>query len=273
MPRYRARTGSAVSRRGYHRVMPSAVILVHGLRTSATMWRQQVEDLTSRGIQVLAVDLPGHGTRLGERFTLEAAVAAIDDAVAEATAETGRPPYLVGFSLGGYLAIEWAAQNPGRITGLLAASCGTVPGALVINTWRGIAKVIHLFPDRGRALNDFAVRLFVPPPGAGDIIAGGVALDVMDDVLRALLRLRPLASLGRVSDPVLFVNGQFDHVGLQAGRFLAAARRGRLVTVPRATHMVSATHPAQFTAALLENYTAVSTTRSSSRLPDADEDW
>lgn len=253
--------------------MPSAVILVHGLRTSATMWRQQVEDLTSRGIPVLAVDLPGHGTRLGERFTLQAAVAAIDDAVSEATAATGHPPYLVGFSLGGYLAIEWAAQHPGRVTGLLAASCGTVPGAMVMNTWRGIAKVIHLFPDRGRALNDFAVRLFVPSPGAEDIIAGGVALEVMDDVLIALLRLRPLESLGSIGEPVLFVNGQFDHVGLQAGKFLAAARSGRLVTVPRATHMVSATHAAQFTAALLDDYAAVSATPSSSRLPDADEDW
>ena len=253
--------------------MHSAVILVHGLRTSATMWRQQVEDLTARGIPVRAVDLPGHGTRLGERFTLEAAVSAIDDAVAEATAATGRPPYLVGFSLGGYLAIEWAAQHPGRVTGLLAASCGTAPRALVMNTWRAVAKVIHTFPDRGRALNDFAVRLFVPSPGAEDIIAGGVALEVMDDVLRALLRLRPLASLGTVAEPVLFVNGQFDHVGLHAGKFLAAARRGRLVTVPRATHMVSATHPAQFTAALLDGYAAVSTTPSSPRLPDADEDW
>lgn len=253
--------------------MPPAVILVHGLRTSATMWRQQVEDLTVRGIPVLTVDLPGHGTRLGERFTLDAAVAAIDHAVAEATAAAGRPPYLVGFSLGGYLAIEWAAQHPGRVTGLLAASCGTVPSALVMNTWRVAAKVIHTFPDRGRALNDFAVRLFVPSPGAEDIVAGGVALEVMDDVLRALLGLRPLASLGRVAEPVLFVNGQFDHVGLHAGKFLAAARRGRLVTVPRATHMVSATHPAQFTAALLEHYTAVSATPRSSRLPDADEDW
>lgn len=253
--------------------MLSTVILVHGLRTSATMWRQQVEDLTAAGVPVLAVDLPGHGTRLGERFTLDAAIAAIDEAVTEATASTGRPPYLVGFSLGGYLAIEWAAQQPGRVTGLLAASCATVPRAVVIDTWRVIARVIHTFPDRGRALNDFAVRMFVPSPGAEDIIAGGVALEVMDDVLRALRGLRPLASLGTVAEPVLFVNGQFDHVGLQAGKFLAAARRGQRVTVPRATHMVSATHPAQFTAALLENYRAVSATPSSSRLPDADEDW
>lgn len=253
--------------------MPSAVILVHGLRTSATMWRQQVEDLTARGIPVLALDLPGHGSRLGERFTLEAALSSIDDAVTSAIAATGRRPYLVGFSLGGYLAIEWAAQHPGRVSGLLAASCGTVPRSVVMNTWRAIARVIHAFPDRGRALNDVAVRLFVPSPGAEDIIAGGVALEVMDDVLKALLGLRPLESLGTVAEPVLFVNGQLDHVGLQAGRFLAAARRGRLVTVPRATHMVSATHPAQFTAALLEGRTAAGATPTSSRLPDADEDW
>ena len=47
--------------------MPRAhVVLVHGLRTSATMWRRQVAALERRGIDAVAVDLPGHGTRMHE---------------------------------------------------------------------------------------------------------------------------------------------------------------------------------------------------------------
>ncbi|MBG6237761.1 pimeloyl-ACP methyl ester carboxylesterase [Mycetocola sp. CAN_C7] len=233
--------------------MPAPVILVHGLRTSATLWRSQVEELDRLGIPADAIDLPGHGARIGERFTLELALQGIDDAVTAAE-ESGSKPYLVGFSLGGYLAIEWVARNPGRVAGLLAAACATVPHPVVMHGWRGIAKVIHRFPDRGRALNDVAVRLFVPEPGATDVIAGGVALEVMDDVLLTLLTLRPLDRLQEIDVPVLFVNGRFDHVRAHAGRYLAATRNARLVTVPGASHMVSVVRPAAFTAALLDGY-------------------
>ena len=54
------------------------VVLVHGIRTSATMWRAQVEHLTARGNPVIAVDLPGHGSRMSEEFTLETAFGTID---------------------------------------------------------------------------------------------------------------------------------------------------------------------------------------------------
>ncbi|MET0884895.1 MAG: alpha/beta hydrolase [Mycetocola sp.] len=233
--------------------MPATVILVHGLRTSATLWRHQEEHLGGLGIPTNAIDLPGHGSRLGERFSVERALQGIDDAVTAAEA-AGSKPYLVGFSLGGYLAIEWVARNPGRVAGLLAAACATVPHPVIMHGWRGISRVIGLFPDRGRALNDFTVRLFVPQPGATDVIAGGVALDVMDDVLLSLLSLRPVERLAEIDVPVLFVNGRFDHVRAHANRYLAATRTARLVTVPGASHMVSVVRPHEFTDALLEGY-------------------
>ncbi|HEY9499295.1 MAG TPA: alpha/beta hydrolase [Terrimesophilobacter sp.] len=233
--------------------MPSAVVLVHGLRTSATMWRHQIESLQDRNIPVTAIDLPGHGRRMGERFTLENALETIGDAVATASGEGSRP-YLCGFSLGGYLSIEWAAQNPGAISGLLAASCGTTPNRAVLEGWRILARGIHALPDRGRGLNDFMVRMFVPRVGAEDVLAGGVALEVMDDVLRALRPVKPVRSLARIGEPVLFVNGRLDHFRLDARRYLAAAANGRLVTVSGATHMVSLVKPDRFTQLLLDGY-------------------
>jgi pimeloyl-ACP methyl ester carboxylesterase len=233
--------------------MPATVILVHGLRTSSTLWRHQEDELARLGIPTDAIDLPGHGQRLGERFTVDAALAGIDDAVTSAEA-SGHRPYLVGFSLGGYLAIEWVARNPGRVAGLLAAACATVPHPVIMHGWRAISRVISAFPDRGRALNDFTVRLFVPQPGAGDVIRGGVALDVMDDVLLSLLALRPLERLAEIDEPVLFVNGRFDHVRAHANRYVAATRNARLVTVPGASHMVSVVRPQEFTEALLQGY-------------------
>src|SRR5680860_646194 len=92
---------------------PPPILLVHGIRTSATMWRHQVARLRGGGRPVLAIDLPGHGARLGEDFTVEGALAAIDDGV---TALGGRV-MLVGLSLGGYYCVAYAAAHPERVAG------------------------------------------------------------------------------------------------------------------------------------------------------------
>src|SRR5262245_50699425 len=103
------------------------VVLVHGLRSSRTMWRAQVEALRATGRDAVAVDLPGHGRRQGERFTLDGAVDAVDDAVADVSARAGRPALVVGLSLGGYVAIAHAARRPEHVAGLVAAACSTHP--------------------------------------------------------------------------------------------------------------------------------------------------
>jgi pimeloyl-ACP methyl ester carboxylesterase len=227
-------------------------VLVHGLRTSATMWRAQAEALRELGHEAIVPDLPGHGTRMDERFTLERSVATIGDAVARAR----HPVYLVGFSLGGYLSLHWAGLEPApvaldRVTGVLAASCGTTPYRAVLDAWRLAARVIHSFPDRGRGLNDFAVRAAVRDPQlADDVLRGGVALEVMDDALRELRPLRPIASLRRIDLPVTLVNGSLDHFRLQERRYLKAARHGELVHLKGATHMVSLTRSGEFTRVL-----------------------
>lgn len=251
--------------------MPGAIILVHGLRTSATMWRQPREELERVGIRVITVDLPGHGTRISGRFSFDAALTVIGDAVDAATAETGEKPYLVGFSLGGYLSIEYLARHPGAVCGLLAASCGTAPNRVLLGGWRFVARAIHRLPDRGRLMNELAVRFFVPPIGAVDVLAGGAAIDVMDDALRELRALNPVAALAKITEPVLFVNGQLDHFRMHERRYLRAATNSRLVTIAGSTHMVSVTRPHQFTAVLLADYRALTneTKRPSTPTPEA----
>jgi pimeloyl-ACP methyl ester carboxylesterase len=213
------------------------------------MWRRQVAALEAAGHQTIAIDLPGHGSRLGERFTLDGAVAAIANAVLAAD----EPVFLCGFSLGGYTAIHYAGLTKRPIVGLLAASCGTRPNRVALGSWRLAARVIHTFPDRGLALNNWAVRAAVRDPElADDVIRGGVALEVMDDALRELRALRPLHSLTGIHQPVWLVNGTLDHFRLEERRYLAAAPDARLIHVPGATHMVSLTRPEAFTRILLD---------------------
>lgn len=223
------------------------VVLVHGLRTSRTMWRAQVDALRAYDVPALAVDLPGHGERRGERFTLDAAVGAVADGV---DAVGGRA-VVVGLSLGGYVGIAHAVRHPDQVAGLVAAACSTRPLAALVDGWAVLARGIARLPDAGAGLNQGSVDRLLPPQAALDVAAGGFALDVMEDVLREMRAATPVADLARVEAPVWLVNGRYDHFRGEERRFLRACRRGRLVIVPGATHLVSLTAPVGFSRVLL----------------------
>jgi pimeloyl-ACP methyl ester carboxylesterase len=225
---------------------PVPVLLVHGIRAAAGMWRHQREWLAAAGHPVLAIDLPGHGTRLAEEFSVAGALAAIDAGV---DALGGRV-LLVGLSLGGYYAMAYAARHPDKVLGLVAAGSAFVPSGPGLTGYRLLARVIHRLPDRGLALHTLMVRRMLPPAGAADALAGGVALDVMEAGLRSTGTLTPLTDLAAYPGPVWLVNGAWDHFRLHQGRFLRAAARGTLVTVPGAGHLVSLARPHAFDSVL-----------------------
>lgn len=228
------------------------VVLVHGIRTSRTMWRAQQEALEAAGAQVRAVDLPGHGARIDESFTVAAALDAIDEAVDE----LGGTAVVAGLSLGGYLAIEYAASRPEKVVALVAAGCCTSPRSVLRTAWVWLARRIESAPDSGARLNDFMVRHTLTEAGAQDVGAGGFALRVMSGALTEVGSLDPLAALSSLRCPVHLVNGRYDHFRTQERRFLGAARasgqRAELVVVPGARHLVSLDAPVAFSRVLLE---------------------
>ncbi|MEP7764489.1 alpha/beta hydrolase [Sanguibacter sp. 25GB23B1] len=228
------------------------VVLVHSVRTSRTMWRAQLETLKAAGIPTLAIDLPGHGTRIGEPFTLDEAYATIDAAV---DALGGRA-VVVGMSLGGYLSIGYTSRHPEKVLSLVAAGCSTTTRSTLRTGWLRLARRIEASGDSGERLNSFMVRSTLSAAGAQDVAAGGFALGVMTDALTAMGDLDPIEALRAVRCPVRIVNGRFDHFRSQERAFLAAARASGqpawLVVVPRAMHLVSLDAPVAFSRVVLE---------------------
>ena len=225
------------------------VVLVHGIRTSATLWRSQVEHLTARGNPVTAVDLPGHGTRMAEEFTLDRALSTIDDAVRDAA--TRGPVLLVGHSMGGLLSIEYAgSEDPPPLDGFIAASCTAIPRGVGLATYRLLARGFDSLPDRGMWLTDRMLDRILPSETRADFGAGGYALDAQDVALASLSVLDLLAALHRIEVPLWFVNGQYDQLRVNEALFARIAPHAELIVVPRTTHHVTVMRPRVFNAVL-----------------------
>ncbi len=233
--------------------MQPTVVLVHGIRISSTIWRRQLEALEAADVPALAPDLPGHGTRRGEPFTLDGARATIEDAVVRAGRDRpGAPVVVAGLSMGGYLALHWAARTPHPPAALLAAGCTTQPGGVGLPAYRAVARLLGRLPDGGAGTSDLVARIFLPPEARADLEAGGVAVEVMADALAEMGKIDALGDVAGIDTPIWFVNGRWDHFRGHERRFLAAARHGRLVVVPRAHHVVSLVQPVAFNRVLLE---------------------
>lgn len=225
------------------------VVLVHGIRTSATMWRAQVEHLRERGNPVVAVDLPGHGSRMAEEFTLDGAFATIDEAVQDAA--TRGPVLLSGHSMGGLLCIEYVGREGlPPVAGFIAASCTSIPRGVGLATYRMLARGFDSLPDRGMWLTDRMLDRILPDETRADFGAGGYALDAQDVALRSLSVLDLLAALHRIDVPLWFVNGQYDQLRVNEKLFTRVAQHAELIVVPRTTHHVTVMRPRVFNAVL-----------------------
>ncbi len=229
--------------------MTVSVVLVHGIRTSASMWRAQVEHLDEREIPSIAVDLPGHGTRMAEEFTLDGAFATIDAAVQDA-ATRGRV-LLSGHSMGGLLSVAYVGrETKPPVDGFIAASCTSLPRGIGLTAYRTLARGLDSLPGRGQWLADQVLDRTLPPETRADFGAGGYAYDAQDLALRSLSVLDLLAALRRIDVPTWFINGQYDQLRRHERLFVSQVPDAELIVVPRTTHLVTAMRPRVFNALL-----------------------
>lgn len=97
------------------------VLFLHGFMGSSADWRGVAAAIGERS-SCIALDLPGHGASLGlmpEAYTMEGTARAVVRTIDELEAER---PVIVGYSMGGRLALYLALRYPERCAGLFLES-------------------------------------------------------------------------------------------------------------------------------------------------------
>jgi 2-succinyl-6-hydroxy-2,4-cyclohexadiene-1-carboxylate synthase len=236
------------------------VTLLHGFTQTGHSWQEVISRLPA-GRTWIVPDLRGHGdtrTRPGAPCTMDACT---EDLVRLWDHLGVERSHLVGYSMGGRLALHVAARRPGRLLSLLTigAHAGLDEEAregrrlgdealaqriekegveAFVKYWSGLPLFAGLerrgpaFVAQVRAerLGNHAAGLACSLRGMG----AGVMEPVWDD-------------LARIRLPATFVAGQLDHGYVASARKLASTvAGGRIEVVPRAGHPVHQERPDAF---------------------------
>jgi pimeloyl-ACP methyl ester carboxylesterase len=223
------------------------LLLSHGFGASSEMWQPNVAALAADR-QVITWDLRGHGRSDSpddpDRYSHAACVAdmaALLDAAGAERAVVG------GLSLGGFLSLAFAREQPERVAGLVL--CDTGPGFRsdqARRQWneRAFATAARLERDGLAALGGDQAN------ASGHRSARGLAL-----ASRGMLAQqdgRVIEALGSVKVPVLVLVGARDEAFLPAAGYLAAKIPGAVrVVVPDAGHMSNIDQPDRFNQSVL----------------------
>lgn len=249
------------------------LVLLHGWGLNVRVWDGLAAELCDR-FRVIAVDLPGHGRSawLPERSSLEGQAAQVRETVAAIAAEYS----LLGWSLGGQIALQLAAERPtaGALSPPPAAAVhrlaliATTPRLVAAPGWphgtppeRLAEQAESLETDYRRTVSDF-LELQVRGSAGGDEALAQLqaalfahAYPSLAALARglALLRdtdLRPL--LPRITLPTLVIAGQYDRVTLPAASRALADNLAdaRYVEIRRAAHAPFLSHLPELSALL-----------------------
>lgn len=188
------------------------MVLLHGLGASATPFGPMMSRLQPHVRRLVAPDYPGHGFS-GDAAGAMTPAALFDAMTAALDALVVEPAVLVGNSLGGVVAMQYAMSRPDRVRALVLLSPG---GArFTRDEWAAFVASIDM-RSRADALAFLSLVYHRVPRGAR-LVAHEIAATTMKRrAVRELLRSVPIdgayasEALARLEIPILLVWGKSE---------------------------------------------------------------
>ncbi|QFU81614.1 alpha/beta fold hydrolase [Natronorubrum aibiense] len=227
------------------------IVFVHGAMFTRTMWRPQQRGL-SDAYRVVAPDLPGHGVRASETFQMEPAIGVLEDAIER---HTDGNPVLVGLSLGGYVATEYAYHNPADVDGLVLTGSSANPVGGMETLTRGFGGLARLAtkPELGNRLVERLGEQWVrnrdlPTDTEAAIIDAGIYPRQFGNAGPPLAGEDFRAKLSTYPGPTLILNGEHDKVMRRGEReHASAAQDARIEVLAGVGHICNLHRPETYT--------------------------
>lgn len=231
------------------------ILLIHGWGMHSGVWEEVAQRLAA-DFRVHSADLPGYGYSKAEKITT------LDAIIDELSAGFDEPLAVCGWSLGGQIALRWAAREPGKVRRLILVAstpcfaqradwaCAMASDVLrqfagdlvqdhAATLRRFIALQLRGSENERALLARLRERLF--NRGEPDMAALRAGLDILRD---ADLR----AELPHIRQPAMIVSGERDKLTPpEASRHMARTMPlARLVEVAGAAHVPFLSHPEIF---------------------------
>jgi len=253
------------------------VTLLHGFTQSGRSWQELIKTMPG-GWRWVVPDLRGHGetrTRPGAPCTMDACLGDLEMLWDHLGVEQ---THLVGYSMGGRLALHVAARKPERLLSLLTigAHAGLEEDAREGRRLGDEALAQRIEQDGLEAFIKYwsGLPLFAGLERRGPSFVAQLRAERMNNTVAGLacsLRgmgagvMEPLwGDLARMTVPSTFVAGQLDHGYVASARRLAATvPHGHVEVVLRAGHSVHQERPDAFAHVLAAHLAAAGTPDSS----------
>jgi pimeloyl-[acyl-carrier protein] methyl ester esterase len=233
----------------------AALLLIHGWGMHGGMWGPVAEQL-AKSHRVHLLDLPGHGG------SAACTPYALDSLVQQLSAQFAEPLTVVGWSLGGQLALRWAQLHPAQVQKLVLVattpcfvqqegwSCAMAADTLqefaasllqnhALTLKRFLALQLRGSENERELLLDLRARLFAN--GEPDIAALQGGLEILRDT-----DLRD--QLAHITQATLLIAGERDTLTPKAAsEYMAQAMSdARLEVIAGAAHAPFLSHPQLF---------------------------
>lgn len=222
-----------------------AILFLHGIRLAGKIWEKHALALSDE-FYVVTPDLPGHGALADLPFempVIDAYLAHISDAL-----QYG-PPLVVGYSLGGYIAMRYATDLPAHTAGLLLTGCSTdITGFRERLYAASVSLSARFSPDVLQRFLAALFRLTLPRSVAETIIPFRFDQRVFEASCDIVCGVEYSARLAGYGKPVFIVNGQWDVLFRPGESKYAHAAKAGMVIIPGTTHVAPLSRQADFTA-------------------------
>lgn len=236
------------------------VVFLHCWAGSSRFWKHQLEGLKENYL-CLAIDYPGHGKSEPSADDLYGPEPFADVAREAVKKITGaEKATLVGHSLGGMVAMQYAVHFPDEVNSLILVStsahlrgqpghhAGTAIIELFIPFFSSFTKSLGIYFTAHHPLTPLEIREIV----RREVV--NVSNDVVTKTLKGINRFNIRGRLREVSHPTLILNGSLDlYTDIRHALVMRTTiPNATLRIVPRSGHMGMLENPKFFNNALSE---------------------